>query len=189
MKKYDFRFDQELIQSFVGKTFNQYKCSIFVLRNSATGIVGIEIDNKIYKLTLDYEGFDFLSIDGEATIYRISNSDWKEVDSLIIHEIDEINEIKLNETIKKIILVNDHTIVKSKDAVEYDMWETKAIIFCFEETELCFAREDLWFSLEIEVYKGYNLLDQISDGKDVLEDFQNIERLQASVDRTIIELK
>ena len=102
---------------------------------------------------------------------------------------NDIVEINVGETIKKILLVNDHTTVKIDGNVAYDMWDTKDMIFCFENHELCFAKQDCWFSQEIEIYKGHDLLAKTGDGNDILDDFDENETKKAFVERTIVEIK
>ena len=186
MKQYDFRFDTALIKSFVGKTLTKYKHAEFMYTNSVTGIIGFEINDVVYELTNEYETMDFLTLDDEATVFRISKTEWNNVDSMINNDINEIN---VGETIKKVILVNDHTTINVEQNVAYDMRDTKAVIFCFENNEICFVKQDCWFSQEIEIYKGYNLLEKLGDGKGILEDFDTDDTKNAFVERAIVEIK
>ena len=186
MKQYDLRFDTALIESFIGKTLTKYKHAEFMYTNSVTAVLGFEIEDVVYELTNKFEAMDFLTLDGEATVFRISNTKWNNIDSMINNDIVEI---KVGESIKKILLVNDHTTVKIDGNVAYDMWDTKAMIFCFENHELCFAKQDCWFSQEIEIYKGHDLLAKTGDGNDILDDFDENETKKAFVERTIVEIK
>ena len=185
MKSYDFRFDTTLIQHFIGKTLKKYKHAEFLFTNSVTGIVGIEIDDAVFEITNNYESIDFLTLDNEATIFRISGTEWNKVDLMINNDI---NETHVGEKIKKIVLVNDHTVLNISQNIEYDMWDTKAIIFYFENHELCFAKQDCWFSQEIEVYKGYDLLEKIDDGKGILVDFDSNDSKTVFVERSLEEI-
>ena len=185
MNKYDFRFDTELFKSFIGKNFAKYKREQFILKNTSTCILGFEIYGHVYGLTNDYEGFDYLSIDDEGIVFQISEMDWNKVDSMIGEDIKE--EI-INEKIDKVILVNDHTTLKKGNQTEYDMWETKAIVFCFKDYELCFAKEDCWLSMEIEIHKGKDLLNKISDSKGLLSDIDFDESDSINIDRSFVEI-
>lgn len=185
MKKYDFRFDTKLVKTFVGKAFKKYKHAEFLYTNSVTGIVGFEINGVVYKLTDEYEAVDFLALDDEATLFQISESNWNDIDSRINTNINEFN---VDEIINKVILVNDHTVINIENKTAYDMLDTKAIIFCFDNHEVCFAKQDCWFSQEIEVYKGYNLIEKIGDGKGILEDFESDELKNAFVERTFVQI-
>lgn len=178
MKQYDFRFDTELIKSFIGNTFTKYKHADFIIADSVTGILGFEINQQVFELVNDFEALDYFGLDGEATILSISKSNWTEVEPRFNNDI---KETYIDEVVQKVILVNDHIVLK-----DYDMWETKAIIFCFESFELCFEKQDCWFSMEIEIHKGHDTLNMIDDGKDILNDFD--ENSSATIERTIVEI-
>ena len=82
---------------------------------------------------------------------------------------------------QKVVLVNDHTFSEN-----YDMWETKTIVFYFDGFELCFEKQDCWFSMEIVIHKGHDTLNVIDDGKDILNDFDRSTSI--SIERTIVEI-
>lgn len=178
MKQYDFRFDTELIKSFIGKTFLTYKHADFIVTDSVTGIIGFEINHQVFELVNDYEALDYFGLDGEATILSIYKSNWTEVESRFNNDI---KETYIDEAVQKVILVNDHTFSKN-----YDMWETKAIVFCFKNFEICFEKQDCWFSMEIEIHKERDTLNVIDDGKDILNDFD--ENSSVTIERTIVEI-
>lgn len=178
MKQYDFRFDTELIKSLIGKTFLTYKHADFIVTDSVTGIIGFEINHQVFELVNDYEGLDYFGLDGEATILSIYKSNWTEVESRFNNDI---KETYIDEAVQKVILVNDHTFSKN-----YDMWETKAIVFCFKNFEICFEKQDCWFSMEIEIHKERDTLNVIDDGKDILNDFD--ENSSVTIERTIVEI-
>lgn len=178
MKQYDFRFDTELIKSLIGRTFSTYKHADFIISDSVTGILEFEINQQVFELVNDYEALDYFGLDGEATILSISKSNWTEVEPRFNNDI---KETYIDKVVQKVILVNDHTVLK-----DYDMWETKAIIFCFESFELCFEKQDCWFSMEIEIHKGHDTLNMIDDGKDILNDFDR--NTSILIERTIVEI-
>lgn len=185
MKSYDFRFNQMLIKSFIGRKLTKYKHAEFMYTNSVTGILCFQVDDISYRLTSEYESLDFFGLDEEATVFRIDSTNWDTVDNLINNNIIDNN---INETISKIVLVNDHTTLKINNHMEYDMWDTKAIIFSVGNREICFAKQDCWFSQEIEIYKGYDLLSKVGDGQEILTDFENIDSKIICVEREIVEI-
>ena len=178
MKQYDFRFDTELIKSLIDKTFLTYKHADFIVTDSVTGIIGFEINHQVFELVNDYEVLDYFGLDGEATILSIYKSNWTEVESRFNNDI---KETYIDEAVQKVILINDHTFSKN-----YDMWETKAIVFCFKNFEICFEKQDCWFSMEIEIHKERDTLNVIDDGKDILNDFD--ENSSVTIERTIVEI-
>lgn len=60
----------------------------------------------------NYEALDYFGLDGEATIFSISASNWTEVESM---SNDDIKETYINALVQKVILVNDHTFSKNYD--------------------------------------------------------------------------
>ena len=52
--------------------------------------------------------------------------------------------------------------------------------------EICFEKQDCWFSMEIEIHKGHNSLNMIDDGKDILNDFDG--NTSVTIERTIVEV-
>lgn len=68
------------------------------------------------------------------------------------------------------------------------MWVTKAIIFCLENSAICFTKQDCWFSQEMEVYKGHTLLEKIGDGQDILNAFDGDESKDVNVESTVVKI-
>lgn len=187
MKTYDFRFDTSMFQTFLGKKLTKYKHADFIYTNSVTGVLGFEVEDcSVYMLTNEHEVLDFFSLDDEATIFRVRKAKWSDIDSLINNSI---NETISAEQITKVTLVNDHTILKIDGNVEYEMLDTKAIVFFLENHEICFVKQDCWFSQEIEVYKGYDLLCKVGDGRGILADFETDEHKTITVNRSFIEIQ
>lgn len=184
MKINDNRFDKDLLKSFKGKIFNKYKHEKFLFTNTVTQILGFVIDGNSYELSNDYELVDFMGWDNEATICRIKQKDWNE----ILSNRDDVIETDINEKIKAITLVNDHFVSYSYGKIDYDWWETRAIIFNFGELEVSFEKQDCFFSMEIEINKGYDLINKVEDGKFILSDFEQSEEQTIEVSREIIVL-
>jgi hypothetical protein len=185
VKVNDYRFDQNLFKSFIGKTFNKYKHERFLFTNTVTLYLGFMIDNISYEISNDYEAVDFLDLDGEATICRINQKPWPE----ILSNDDKVIETEIEKTIKSITIINDNFISKSYGKINYDWWETRAIIFNFGELEVSFEKTDCPFSMEIEVNKGYDLINKVEDGKFIISDFEQSDEQTIEVNREIIKLQ
>lgn len=186
MKKYDFRFDKELLQSFIGKTFNKYAHPQFVYTKAVSLYVGFMVNDVSYRIENDYEALDYFGWDGEATVLKLYEKDW---DDIIKSWEDRACITEVQEKIKSITIVNDHYSSFKYNEQDYDYWETRAIIFNFGEYEVSFTKNDCWFSMEIEVNKGNNLIEKVPDGKFILEDFEQSDNQRVEVEREIIELK
>ena len=186
MKNYDFRFSNELFQSFVGKQFNKYKHYRFIVTNSVSQCVGIMIDGISYEMRNDYEPLDYFGWDSEATVSSFAGRDWNEI--LSAYPEDIVSE-EVNAIIESIIIVNDHFSSFCHGECNYDYWETRSVIFKFKNHELHFAKEDCWFSMVILIDTGTNLIDKVPDGKEILEDFEQSDEQRIEVNREIIVFK
>lgn len=183
MEKHDFRFDEALIKSFVGKNFNQYKHHRFEYTNTVTLYLGFMIDNVSYEMSNDYKSLDFFGWDHEATVSEIQEKNWE---SILSTELStDVVTTYVNEKIKSIQLVNDHYMSYAHGIQNYDWWENRAIIFDFGDHQLSFEKQDCWFSMEIVINKGDNLIDKISDGKFILNDFKQTDQQKIVTEREV----
>lgn len=69
------------------------------------------------------------------------------------------------------MLLNEHIALEKNERISYDVWNTKVIIFGLNDYELCFIKEDCWFSEKIEILKGKDLLNHILNEQGILDDF------------------
>ena len=167
MKEINNLININLLKKLKGNNFNKYKHERFIFTNTVTGIIGIMIDNKSYELTNEFKSIDYLGLDDEATFIDLKEENWDDIKSITDNEII-VQEV--NEAIKDIIVVNDNYKVYDNNVLTYDYTVTRSIIFKFNEYEISFSKQDCWFSQEIEVNKGYNLINKISSGEDLLEE-------------------
>ena len=75
MKTIDMRFDLVLIQSWIGKKFNKYKCDAFEFTNSVTQIVGLYIGDEVYALTNVQEAVDYFGATEDMAVAKLSASE------------------------------------------------------------------------------------------------------------------
>lgn len=185
MKKYDFRIDSDRVKNLKNKMFNKYKHAEFEYTNTVTLYVGLMIDDVSYEICNDYEQLDYFGWDNEATVCRIKQKPWE---LILNNSTSEIVETNINDVIKEIIIVNDHYLSFNNGIQNYDLWETRAVIFDFGDYQLSFEKQDCWFSMEIEINKGENLIEKISDGKFILKDFEQSEKQTIKTERKIIKI-
>lgn len=71
----DMRFDSALIQSWIGKKFNKYKCDAFDFTNSVTQIVGMYIGDEVYALTNVQEAVDYFVTTDDMAVATVAASE------------------------------------------------------------------------------------------------------------------
>lgn len=186
MKTIDNRFDESLFRSFVGKKLTKIKHDEFLLTNTVTGIVGFMIDNDSYAMINDYEAVDYLGWDSEACICRIVKMPWDEILSFL--EGKEHIAREINETIEKIFIVNDHIRSFSQDVQDYDLWETRAIVFDLGTHQISFTKQVCFFSMEIEINKGNDLIEKVETTDEFYDEHENSNEQTLMITREVVRL-
>ena len=188
MVKIDITFDEKtmnIFQNFIGKKFEKYKSDPFVYSPSVYGIVGLYIDKSVYKLTNFTEVMDYYGAKEDVAIFKFENSIDEEIKTFIIN--GKMIETSLDNTISKIQIVNENQKTFYKGEQDYDVWVTRGIIFFFADgLELSFEKP-VWFSEEIYIDKGYNLISRFTPEDEFPKHWEN--GYIAECTRKIIEIK
>ncbi len=159
MKTIDNRFDVDLFKSFIGKKLAKIKHDHFRATNTITGIVGFMVETESFAMINDYEEIDYLGWDNEACVCRIIKKPWDDIYSFLVGNEQIATEI--DEVIRSISLVNDHIRSYVDGLQNYDLWETRAVIFYLDTYQISFTKQVCFFSMEIEVNRGCNLISKI----------------------------
>lgn len=185
MKNIDMRFEQEFIRKWIGQIFVKYKCDPFVYTNSVTSVVGLYIGKNVFKLNNTQTTVDYFGTTDDCGVFTINESE----DSAIRSLFDNVEQIDMpiSEKIKKITLVNENQRIYENGEQTYNVWLTRGIIFHFEERELSFEKDNVPFSEEIIIQKGYGLINKFSDEKDFLEGWEDGKTPACSREILIIE--
>lgn len=167
MKRIDMRFDQNILKKWIGKNFVKYKCDPFVYTNSVTAVVGIFIDKEVYKLSNIQTAVDYFGVNDECGVFSLEQTEKKDVKSFF-DDVEQV-ETPVSEIIRKITVVNENQRIFFNQKQTYDVWLTRGIIFHFSDREISFEKDNIPFSEEIIIQRGYELDKQFSDEKDFLE--------------------
>ena len=167
MKIIDMRFDSNLIQSWIGKKFDKYKCDAFELTNSVTQIVGLYIGDEVYALTNVQEAVDYFGATDDMAVAKLSVT----ADSMVKSAFKDVEMIStpVGEEITSVKMVNEQQTMAINGEPAYEVWLTRAIIFEVGGREISFEKDTVPFSEEIIIQRGYNLIDKISDNDDFLK--------------------
>ena len=166
MKAIDMRFDSELIRNLIGKTFIEYRCDAFDFTNSVTQIVGLSIGGNVYALTNVQEYVDYYGNDDDVAVYRLQETGSDGVKSAF--KDTELVTTPVNGIIEKVLLVNENQQIFKGGIEQYNVWLTRGIIFFVNGREISFEKDNIPFSEEVIIQRGYNLIDKFSDEKEFL---------------------
>ena len=184
MNTIDMRFNVNVIKGLIGKKFIKYKCDAFDFTNSVTQIVGIYIGECVFSLTNIQENVDYFGDVDDVAICRFTETVDDSVKSAF--KDTEMITTPVRGTIDKIILINENQKLFRNGEELYNVWLTRAIIFCVDGREISFEKDNVPFSEEIIIQRGYDLIEKLSDEKEFLTSWS--EGLVPECTRDIIEI-
>lgn len=169
MKKLEMRFDEITFKNFIGQTFHKYRCDPIVYTSSVTQIVGLYIGDEVYKMSNVQEPVDYYGNMDDVTICRFIKAKVADIHSALegVTQIDT----PINGCIEKVVLVNENQQVFENGTQTYDVWLTRGVIFMVDGREISFEKQNWPHSEEINIERGYNLIDKFGDVRDFSEDW------------------
>lgn len=184
MNTIDMRFNVNVIKRLIGKMFIKYKCDPFDFTNSVTQIVGIYIGEWVFLLTNIQENVDYFGVVDDVAICRFTETVDDSVKSAFKNT--EMITTPVSGTIDKIFLINENQKLFRNGEELYNVWLTRAIIFFVDGREISFEKDNVPFSEEIIIQRGYDLIEKLSDEKEFLKSWS--EGLVPECTRDIIEI-
>lgn len=183
MKTIDMRFNDDIIQEWIGKKFVKYKCDPFNVTNSATQIVGLYIGDEIYSLTNIQEAVDYFGIIEDMSVFKITKVEDSAIKSVLKNV--EMITTSVSKEITSVKIVNEQQNMAINGESAYEVWLTRAIIFEVSGRELSFEKDTVPFSEEIIIRRGHDLIDKISDNDDFLQEWD--EEYSPEYKRDVLE--
>lgn len=166
MKEFDFRINTQLLSKFVGQEFVKYKCDEFIFTNSVSQFVELYIGDKVFSLENIQEPNDYFGYYTDVAIFKLveKNSQIEQFE----HE-DQVNTC-INKKIINIKIINENQKMYVKQKIAYNVWFTRAIILELENSEeICFEKDSLFFSEEIVINRGHNLVNVLEKPDQFME--------------------
>ena len=185
MKSIDMRFDIEILEDLIGQTFEKYKCDAFDYTNSVTQIVGLYIGEKRYTLTNIQESTDYFGNSDDVAVFKFQMAEEAEIKSAFKNT--EMINTPVRGKITKINLINENQRISENGVVQYDVWITRGIIFYVNDREISFEKDNVPFSEEILIQRGYDLKGTYSDVNEFLSSWS--EEIEPECLRQIVEIQ
>ncbi|MBR6365665.1 MAG: hypothetical protein IKS10_06180 [Lachnospiraceae bacterium] len=188
MKIIDIRFsasDMAEIQSMVGKKLLKYICDPFLFSPSVYGIVGIVLEDESYAFTNLVSVMDYFGVPEDVAVFKICAQSFSDIHSLVQNQ--QMIETSVHAVISEICVVNERQKLFVNGAQTYEVLLTRGIIFKFEDGHELSFEKNIWFSEDIYVRKGYNLIDQFTPTGEFEESWYDDHRGECT--REIITLK
>jgi hypothetical protein len=185
MKTIDMRFDEEIFRQMINQKFKKYRCDPFVYTPSVTRIVGLYIGSNVYKMTNIEEKADYFGNDDEVAISRFEKTTNEAITSAFCDE-SQI-DTPIEEIINKIIIVNENQKTWRDGKLDYDVFLTRGIIFCVDNREISFEKQNWPYSEEIIIRRGYQLIDSFGDITEFSKGWDQNIKAEASRMNVVLE--
>ncbi len=171
MKMIDMRFQVNELKDMIGMEFQKYRCDRFDYTNSVTQNVGIFIGDSVYRLQNVQEMVAYFGNKDDVAVMRLGKTEAENLKSAF-SDTEQI-ETPIRQMIVGIKLINENQQLIQDKKIIYDVWLTRAVIFRFEDRELSFEKDNVPFSEEIIIRRGYDLEKNLTDENDFLDGWDN----------------
>ena len=139
----------------------------------------------MYKIFNEQEATHYFDIYEDVAIWNVFKTNDSDIQSYLTN-VKQINT-PINEIIKKITLVNENQIAVI-DSIKYELWVTRSIIFHLESKDIYFEKDSAFFSEQIEIKRGHNLIKEYPKRNDCFLDGW-YEDVVASVETEFITIQ
>ena len=157
----------EFLKTLVGKKFDSFFCDKFTFNTMAYGIIYFKIGTKEFSITNLQEPIDCLGDIEDGGVFKI-NYDVKERKSLL--ENIELIKHSVNSKIKNIYIVNDKQSIESNNEL-YEYETTVGFIFEVEDNYQIGFERTVFFSEDINVIQGYEIVNKFVSVDELLEQY------------------
>ncbi len=188
MKQIDVRFtvsDMEAIQSMIGKKMLKYKCDPFDFSTSVYGIVGISLEDASYAFTNFTEVMDYYGEQEDVALFKMESMSFSKIHSFV--QDQTMIETPVDSVISEVVVVNERQKLFENGIQTYEVLITRGIIFKFNDGHELSFEKNIWFSEDISVEKGYDLIDRFTPTTEFVEGWS--AEYQGECSRELITVK
>lgn len=188
MKQMDVRFsssDMAALKEMVGKKLVKYKCDPFVFSTSVYGIVGIALEDAAYAFTNTITTMDYFGEQEDVALFKMERIPFASIHSRVQNQT--MVETPVESIISDVMVVNERQWLFEKGIKTYEVQVTRGIIIKFEDGHELSFEKSIWFSEDIAVEKGYDLIQRFTPTTEFGEGWSGDYRGECS--REIISLK
>ncbi len=178
------RNEEGIFNSLIGKTFESIYHDPFVYTNSVYGIVGMKVGDTFYKVTNKIEVRDYFGAKEDVAVFKVSEDIPENIHSLI--EDCSMIITPINQKIAHVDVVNEHQCLFENGKQTYDVWITRGFVVELEDGLQISFEKEIWFSEDINIERGYNLINYFFSTDRVTEGWSEPNKMIC--DRELIKL-
>lgn len=183
MNKINMSFDKEIFREFIGRTINAFLHDSFAFVNSSSQVVQLNFENDIYYLYSSVEPIDYYGFVDDVAVWEWTTKKYPIIDK------KTFITTPINEKLKEIHLVQENQQLYKNNKQIYDVWVTRGIIFILESGREISFEKAVWFSEDIYINKGYNLINTFQSTDEFREGWDKSEGYRGECIRNIEVIK
>ncbi len=145
----------DILKSLIGTKLSEIHHDPFIFSNTSSQVVQICASDSTFYLYSFAEPMDYYGAEEDVAIWSLEETQYN-----VVNEKSFI-KMPINSTVKKIILVNENQKLFENEQQIYDVWVTRGIIIDLGDYQISFEKA-VWFSEDIIIRKGYNLIKEFS---------------------------
>ncbi len=187
MNTIDNRFSNEtivILKSLINRTLKKIKHNKFMYGPGVYGIVGLYIDDNVYKISNLIEVQDYFGKLEDVAYFRFESSQSSQIVSLLDGE--GMIDYQIGSIIKEIRIVNENQRLYHNNEQTYNVYTVRGLIFVFDDGRELSFEKPVWFSEDIYVEKGYGLYSKFTSEDDFAEGWEDCEGYTTKCTRKII---
>lgn len=177
MKSIDIRLKPNeiaILKSFIGNKIRSYQHYEFNFTPTSSQAVSIFMnDDKTYYLYSFTESQDYFGTPEDVAMWSFTD------ERLPIIDHKNFISTPVDEVIKGIKIIQENQRVFKGEEQIYDVWVTRGIIIDLGDREIAFEK-DIWFSEQIVVHRGYDLISQFAPAERFGENWDSNVRTECN---------
>lgn len=155
--------EMSILRQLIGKKIVSFMHDEFNFNNSSSQVVGIETELGMVYLYNFTEPLDYYGSVEDVAVWKLTKERYKFVDN------KNLISSPVGETVKEIRIVQENQKLFENGTQTYNVWVTRGIIFDFGDHQFAFEKP-VWFSEDIYVHKGYDLITKFTSTDEFVND-------------------
>lgn len=152
--------DVQILQSIIGSILNKIEHDEFMFSNTSSQVVKFVLEDSFFYLYSFTEELDYFGAEEDVAVWSVEKKELP-----FVTEKDFVST-PIKEKVTSVQIVQEHQELFENNQKTYDVWVTRGIIIDFEDHELAFEKP-IWFSEDIVIRKGYNLIEKFQPVEEI----------------------
>lgn len=167
--------NEGIFRELIGKKLLSISHDPFIYTNSVYAIVGMNFEDTFYSISNRIEIRDYYGNDEDVAVFKLNKDKPENIHSYI--DGCKMITVPINQKIINVDVVNEHQRLYVDGEQRYDVWLTRGFIIELEDGLQISFEKEIWFSEDINIERGYNLIDKFFSINRVVEGWSEPKKM------------